>query len=82
MAKTAAVLSIRLDENVKAEFIQAAESNHRAPNEVLRDLIGDYVKAARLKQLQREAAEINADKAEEEEVMRWIETYSVLDDRD
>ena len=82
MAKTAAVLSIRLDETVKAEFIQAAESNHRAPNEVLRDLIGDYVKAERLKQLQREAAEINADKAEEEEVMRWIETYSVLDDRD
>lgn len=75
MAKAATLISTRVDESFKEQFIRAAELNRETPSEALRRLAEAYVREARRKRIAQDAAEISANTADEEDVLSWISAH-------
>ncbi|YCI05534.1 hypothetical protein M1D34_19125 [Ensifer sp. D2-11] len=69
--------STRVDPDVREQFLRAAEQNHQTPSEAMREAALQYIRKARKKELERQAANIRANREDEEDVMRWIEAHSV-----
>lgn len=74
-----AVLNLRLDANLKADFAAEAEAEERPVAEVLRGLMRGYVDESRRRRFRAEArrqSQMLAQSRDEAEVMRWIEDVS------
>lgn len=75
----AETMTIRLDRRLKDEFVSSAKSDNLPASEVLRSLILDYISRKRRERFEAEAdrqSALAAESADEEEVMRWIENVS------
>jgi len=79
MAKAATLISTRVEESFKEQFIRAAELNRETPSEALRRLAEDYVKAARRRRIAEDAAEIRAGE-DEADVLDWIAAHGAPGD--
>lgn len=76
---TAGTLTLRLQRELKDEFISTAKIENRPASEVLRDLMLDYIARSRRQRFEEEARRQSAlasSSPDEEEVMRWIESVS------
>lgn len=84
MAKQAGTLvTFRVEDELKEQFVRAAEQNHQSTSQALRDLVTQYVVDARQKEIARQVANINANSDDEEEAMRFIAALSIdTDDGD
>ena len=75
-------LNLRIDADLKAEFVAAVEAEERPASEVLRSLMRDYVEEARKRRFAAEArrqSQMVSNSKEETEVMRWIQDVSALE---
>ena len=75
-------LNLRIDADLKAEFVAAVEAEERPASEVLRSLMRDYVEEARKRRFAAEArrqSQMIAASKDEAEVMRWIQDVSALE---
>ncbi|MCL6706821.1 hypothetical protein M8R20_07410 [Pseudomonas sp. R2.Fl] len=73
MAKdSGALISFRVENDLKEQFVRAAGQNKQSTSRVLRDLVQSYVADERRKEIARQVANINAQKDDEEDVMRFI----------
>ena len=87
MAQTVArpresTLNLRIDADLKAEFVAAVEAEERPASEVLRSLMRDYVEEARKRRFAAEArsqSQMVSNSKDEAEVMRWIQDVSALE---
>ncbi len=73
-------LNLRLDEELKADFMAAARAEATPASELLRRLMREYIqkakRAAFFAEAERQCRELYSTpegRAEEEEVMRWID---------
>ncbi|WP_454851351.1 hypothetical protein [Rhizobium binxianense] len=83
MAKSATqLISTRIDEHLKEQFVESVRLNQQTPSEVLRRFIEDYVRETERELIRRDAAEIRANKDDEEDVLNWLGTISVLNETD
>lgn len=76
---TARTLTLRLQRELKDEFISTAKIENRPASEVLRDLMLDYIARSRRQRFEKEAKRQSAlasSSPDEEEVMHWIESVS------
>ncbi|MGC2112338.1 MAG: antitoxin MazE-like protein [Candidatus Korobacteraceae bacterium] len=72
-------LNLRVDPELKADFVAATESENKPVAEVLRELMRSYVQRARRRKFAAEArrqSRLVADSADEAEVMNWIRDVS------
>jgi len=72
-------LTIRIERELKDEFVSTAKADNRPASEVLRSLMLDYISRRRRERFEAEAERQSAFAAEspdEEEVMRWIDNVS------
>ena len=72
-------LSLRVDPDLKAEFMAAAETENKPVAEVLRNFMRSYVQRAKRKRFAAEArrqSQLVASSADESEVMNWIRDVS------
>jgi len=77
-----ATLNMRIDADLKAEFVAAVEAEERPASEVLRSLMRDYVEEARKQRFAAEArrqSQMVSNSKDEAEVMRWIQDVSALE---
>ena len=77
-----ATLNLRIDADLKAEFMAAVEAEERPASEVLRSLMRDYVEEARKRRFAAEArrqSQMVSNSKDEAEVMRWIQDVSALE---
>jgi hypothetical protein len=77
-----ATLNLRVDAELKAEFVSAVEAEERPAAEVLRALMRNYVEEARRRRFAAEArrqSQLVAASKDEAEVMRWIQDVSALE---
>jgi hypothetical protein len=75
-------LNLRIDADLKAEFVAAVEAEERPASEVLRSLMRDYVEEARKRRFAAEArrqSQMVSNSKDETEVMRWIQDVSALE---
>jgi hypothetical protein len=75
-------LNLRVDADLKAEFVAAVEAEERPASEVLRSLMRDYVEEARKRRFAAEArrqSQMVSNSKDETEVMRWIQDVSALE---
>jgi metal-responsive CopG/Arc/MetJ family transcriptional regulator len=75
-------LNLRIDADLKAEFVAAVEAEERPASEVLRSLMRDYVEEARKRRFAAEArrqSQMVSNSKDEAEVMRWIQDVSALE---
>jgi hypothetical protein len=75
-------LNLRIDPELKAEFMATVAEEDRAAAEVLRNLMQNYVEESRRRRFAAEArrqSQIIAASEDEAEVMRWIGDVSALD---
>jgi antitoxin component of RelBE/YafQ-DinJ toxin-antitoxin module len=75
-------LNLRIDADLKAEFVAVAEAEDRPVSEVLRSLMRDYVEQARTRRFAAEArrqSRMITDSEDEAEVMRWIQDVSAIE---
>jgi hypothetical protein len=75
-------LNLRIDADLKAEFVAEVEAEDRPVSEVLRKLMRDYVEEARRRRFATEArrqSQLIAASEEEAEVMRWIQDVSAVE---
>lgn len=75
-------LNLRVDPELKAEFVAATESENKPVAEVFRELMRSYVQGARRRKFAAEAgrqSRLVANSAEEAEVMNWIRDVSGSD---
>lgn len=80
MAKQAGTLvTFRVEDELKEQFVRAAEQNRQSTSQALRDLVTQYVVDARQKEIARQVANINAN-SDEEEAMRFIAALSIDND--
>jgi metal-responsive CopG/Arc/MetJ family transcriptional regulator len=73
---------LRIDADLKAEFVAAVEAEERPASEVLRSLMRDYVEEARKRRFAAEArrqSQMVSNSKDETEVMRWIQDVSALE---
>jgi metal-responsive CopG/Arc/MetJ family transcriptional regulator len=73
---------MRIDADLKAEFVAAVEAEERPASEVLRSLMRDYVEEARKQRFAAEArrqSQMVSNSKDEAEVMRWIQDVSALE---
>jgi len=74
-----ATLNLRVDAELKAEFVSAVEAEERPAAEVLRALMRSYVEETRRRRFVTEArrqSHLVAASKDEAEVMRWIQDVS------
>jgi hypothetical protein len=74
-----ATLNLRVDAELKAEFVSAVEAEERPAAEVLRALMRSYVEETRRRRFVTEArrqSQLVAASKDEAEVMRWIQDVS------
>ena len=74
-----ATLNLRVDAELKAEFVSVVEAEERPAAEVLRALMRSYVEEARRRRFAAEArrqSQLIAASRDEAEVMRWIQDVS------
>lgn len=74
-----ATLNLRVDAELKAEFVAVVEAEERPAAEVLRALMRGYVEEARRRRFAAEArrqSQLVAASKDEAEVMRWIQDVS------
>ena len=79
-----ATLNLRVDAELKAEFVSAAEAEDRAAAAVLRGLMRRFVEEARRRRFAAEArrqSQLIAASKDEAEVMRWIQDVSAAKGR-
>jgi antitoxin component of RelBE/YafQ-DinJ toxin-antitoxin module len=72
-------ITIRLERQLKDEFISTVKSENLPASEVLRDLMLDYIARKRRERFEEEARRQSAlasSSPDEEEVMRWIESVT------
>jgi hypothetical protein len=72
-------LNLRVDPALKADFMDAAETENKPAAEVLRNLMRAYVQRAKRRRFAAEArrqSQLVATSAEEAEVMNWIRDVS------
>ncbi len=75
-------LNLRIDAQLKAEFVAQVEAENRPVSEVLRALMRGYVEEARKRRFEAEArrqSQLIAASEDEAEVMRWIQDVSALE---
>jgi antitoxin component of RelBE/YafQ-DinJ toxin-antitoxin module len=75
-------LNLRIDADLKAEFVAAVEAEDRPASEVLRSLMRGYVEEARKRRFAGEArrqSQMVSNSKDETEVMRWIQDVSALE---
>jgi antitoxin component of RelBE/YafQ-DinJ toxin-antitoxin module len=75
-------LNLRIDAQLKAEFVAQVEAEDRPVSEVLRALMRKYVEEARRRRFETEArrqSQLIAASEDEAEVMRWIQDVSAPD---
>jgi antitoxin component of RelBE/YafQ-DinJ toxin-antitoxin module len=75
-------LNLRIDPELKAEFMAAVAAADRPAAEVLRNLMQSYVEEARQRRFAAEArrqSQLIAASEDEAEVMRWIQDVSALE---
>ena len=75
-------LNLRIDADLKAEFVAAVEAEERPASGVLRSLMRDYVEEARKRRFAAEArrqSQMVSNSKDETEVMRWIQDVSALE---
>jgi predicted DNA-binding protein len=75
-------LNLRIDPELKAEFMAAVAATDRPAAEVLRNLMQSYVEEARQRRFAAEArrqSQLIAASEDEAEVMRWIQDVSALE---
>jgi antitoxin component of RelBE/YafQ-DinJ toxin-antitoxin module len=75
-------LNLRIDADLKAEFVAAVEAEERPASEVLRALMRNYVEEARKRRFAAEArrqSQMVSTSKDEAEVMRWIQDVSALE---
>jgi predicted transcriptional regulator len=70
--------STRVAPDIRDQFLKAAQQNHQTPSEAMREAALQYIKRSRNAELARQAANIRANREDEEDVMRWIEAHSVV----
>jgi predicted transcriptional regulator len=78
--QSASLISTRVDETLKQQFVRSAEFNHQSPSEALRQAIQTYVRDARKAALERDSAAIRANGEDEADVLNWIAAHSAADD--
>ncbi len=74
--------NLRIDGELKEEFVAAVKAEDRPAAEVLRSLMRDYIEEARRRRFVAEArrqSQLIASSNEEAEVMRWIQDVSALE---
>jgi hypothetical protein len=79
-----ATLNLRIDPELKAEFVAEVEAEDRPAAEVLRNLMRNYVEESRRRRFAAEArrqSQLVAASEDESEVMRWIEDVSAVKGR-
>jgi antitoxin component of RelBE/YafQ-DinJ toxin-antitoxin module len=75
-------LNLRIDADLKAEFVAVVEAEDRPVSEVLRSLMRGYVEQARKRRFAAEArrqSQMIAASEDEAEVMRWIQDVSAVE---
>lgn len=78
-----ATMNLRLDAELKSDFLALAEKESRPASEILRELMRQHIRESRYRQYCEEAereSKIVAESEDEAEVMRWIENVSALND--
>lgn len=68
-------LNLRIDADLKAEFVAATQSENKPAAEVLRQLMHSYVQSARRRKFAADArrqSRLVANSPDEAEVMNWI----------
>jgi len=76
-------LTLRLDRQLKDEFLAVAEEERRPVSELVRSLMLDHIQLRRREQYQAEArrqSALAAESFDEEEVMRWVEAAGEMKD--
>jgi len=79
LSSAEATINLRLDAELKSEFLTIAEKESRPASEILRELMRNYIREARRQEYFQEAereSKIIAESEDEAEVMRWIENVS------
>lgn len=79
--QSTSLVSARIDESLKRQFVQSAELNRESPSEALRHAIQNYVREARKAALENSGASIRANASDETDVLNWIAAHSVPDDQ-
>ncbi len=72
-------LNLRVDPALKADFMDAAETENKPAAEVLRNFMRAYVQRAKRRRFAAEArrqSQLLANSADEAEVMNWIRDVS------
>ena len=72
-------LNLRVDPALKADFMDAAETENKPAAEVLRNLMRAYVQRAKRRRFAAEArrqSQLVANSSDEAEVMNWIRDVS------
>jgi hypothetical protein len=73
------LLNLRVDPELKMQFAHAARAENKPIAEALRELMRNYVEAARQREFAAEArrqSQMIAGSPDEAEVMRWMEDVS------
>ncbi len=72
-------INLRVDPDLKAEFMAATETENKPVAEVLREFMRNYIQRARRRKFAAEArrqSQLVANSADETEVMNWIRDVS------
>jgi len=72
-------INLRVDPDLKAEFMAATETENKPVAEVLREFMRNYIQRARRRKFAADArrqSQLVANSADETEVMNWIRDVS------
>ncbi|WP_454850619.1 ribbon-helix-helix protein, CopG family [Rhizobium binxianense] len=78
----ASLMSFRIDEDLKDQFAEAAQTRHLTQSEAIREALTQYVRRVRNEQMRDAAIRIRRHGEEEADIMRWLSSVSEPIDED
>ncbi|WP_438749881.1 ribbon-helix-helix protein, CopG family [Pararhizobium sp. O133] len=76
----ASLMSLRVDDALKEQFLEAANLNQQSQSEAMREALKVYVQNTRDQKMREAAARIRANVEHEAEIMEWLAEYRVMRD--
>lgn len=73
----ASLMSFRVDNTLKEQFLEAAHLKEQTQSEAVREALLSYVKRVRNQQMRLAAERIRANREDEDDAMRFIAAVSV-----